>query len=78
MSNRPLVMLGAALVIAGLAVLVSVLTQNGGSDAVAGPGAIAPSPDEGAPSYAWPILAGLTVAVGAACVMIGMKNWQRS
>jgi hypothetical protein len=78
MSNRPLVMLGALLAVAGLAIFLFVFSQSGGSDAVAGSGAMGAAPQEDSLSYGWSILAGLTLAVGAACIMIGLKNWQRA
>jgi hypothetical protein len=76
--NRPLVILGTVLALAGLALMISVFTQSAGPDPGVGSVAqIEQRSETGWPSYAWPIVAGLTLAIGAACIMIGMNRWQQ-
>ena len=76
MSNRPLVVVGAALALAGLAVMILVLTQSAGPESAATSIPLE-SNDTGWPSYGWPIVAGITLAIGAACIMIGMNRWHQ-
>ena len=75
--NRPLVILGTVLALAGLALMISVFTQSVGHDPVGNVPQLEQRQDTGWASYAWPIVAGLTLAIGAGCIMIGMNRWQQ-
>jgi hypothetical protein len=76
MTNKPLVALGVVLALAGLAMMIGIFAESVGPDPNLGS---APQPgdagDSGFPSYIWPVVAGITLAIGAACIMLGMNRW---
>jgi hypothetical protein len=79
MINKPLVMLGAVVAIAGFALMVAVLAGSVGPE----PAASKSAPQLGgaaaseAPSRGWAVVAGVVLAIGAALVMLGMNRWRQ-
>ena len=79
MMNRPVVVLGALLALAGFVLMIAVVTGTVGPadpSPMQVPQVQAPAED-GMPSRVWAIVAGLMLAVGAALVMIGMNRWRQ-
>jgi hypothetical protein len=71
---RPLLWAGTVLIVAG--VLVIALTRAA-SDAMLEGREPSPMVDDGlgAPSRVWSVVGGVTIALGAACIGIGMNRW---
>ena len=69
---RGLVAVGFVLIVAGAATLLWLLFAIPRPDLAT---TSAEASGTGMPSLAWSMLAGLTIAAGAACVGIGMNRW---
>jgi hypothetical protein len=75
--------LGVVLMIVGLAVAVGGIVRGGGRDVRETPPtqAVGPSQAQDSPgsssSIAWPLVAGLSIAIGGALVGIGMGRFKR-
>jgi hypothetical protein len=72
--NPPLIWIGALLALFGAIVLTLVLAMDRQpadppAETVQRAAATAP------PSRVWPIVAGLSLAIGAGCIGIGMNRW---
>jgi hypothetical protein len=76
--NRPLILLGAALILIGALVLgMTAFSRAGGSENRV-PGIGEDQGRAGAPGEAWIFVSGLTLAAGAACVGVGMNRWRHN
>jgi hypothetical protein len=74
--NRPLVLTGAIIVLVGVVMLVMML----GHATIPVAPVTGPPPDPGVtanpPSRLWSVLIGLTLAVGAGMIGVGMNRWR--
>lgn len=73
--NPPLLVIGVVLALFGAIVLAVVLFQAREPN-VETPQAIQQDARTEPPSRVWPIVAGLSLAVGAGCIGIGMNRWR--
>ena len=74
--NPPLIWIGALLALFGAVVLAVVLLRGREpqSDTVAA--APQQTTETNPSSFAWPIVAGISLALGAGCIGIGMNRWR--
>lgn len=77
--NPVLILVGAVLAVFGAIVLVVMLSSGGriqtSHDSTA---TIREQSEQRPPSRAWSILAGISLAVGAGCIGIGMNRWREA
>jgi hypothetical protein len=73
--NPPLLVIGVVLALFGAIVLAVVLLQAR-EPSVETPQVIQQDAKTEPPSRLWPIVAGLSLAVGAGCIGIGMNRWR--
>ena len=74
--NPPLLWIGALLALFGAIVLTVVLVSGRQPQDETSPQAIQREATTNPPSLVWPIVAGLSLAVGAGCIGIGMNRWR--
>jgi hypothetical protein len=74
--NPPLIWAGALLALFGAVVLVVTLLRGQPVQTDRDAPAIEQTTETNSSSFAWPIVAGLSLAVGAGCIGIGMNRWR--
>ena len=73
--NPPLLWIGALLALFG-AILLAVVLVRGRVPQENEPAPAIQHEAQGAPSGVWPLVAGLSLALGAGCIGIGMNRWR--
>jgi hypothetical protein len=73
--NPPLIWIGALLALFGAIVLAVVLVR-GRAEPVESAPAIQQEAQTTPPSRIWPVVAGLSLALGAGCIGLGMNRWR--
>lgn len=71
---RGLIVVGTALVVAGASVLWWLLFAIPSPEFAGTPGQVMTAAAD-PPSRLWPLVAGLALAAGAACIGVGMNRW---
>ena len=74
--NPPLIWIGALLALFGAIVLAVVLVRGNAPDVQESSPAIHREAQASSPSRVWPLVAGLSLALGAGCIGIGMNRWR--
>jgi hypothetical protein len=74
--NPPLLWIGALLALFGAIVLAVVLVRGRAPHVEDSLPAIQQEAQTTAPSRVWPLVAGLSLALGAGCIGIGMNRWR--
>jgi hypothetical protein len=74
--NPPLLWTGALLALFGAVVLTVVLVFGRQPQGETSTEAIQREATTDSPSLVWPIVAGLSLAIGAGCIGIGMNRWR--
>ena len=74
--NPPLLWIGALLALFGAILLAVVLVRGRAPHENESAPALRQEAQSSAPSRVWPLVAGLSLALGAGCIGIGMNRWR--